>query len=217
MFDNRNRVGAVLGILLVLAGLFFLAGQFLNFDIGRILWPFFVIGFGGLFFVGMLLSGRSSASAPLAIPGSIIVTVGLILLFQTFFNYWEGWSYGWALIVAAVGIGMVISGYWSGQEGMRTRGWGVFRTGIILFLVFGAFFELVLGFSRGRLAAGIVWPLALILVGAYLVVRRLLPGNSSGAVQSSAPTSMPTSAPEPRSEPPASPADSGKDNLPPQS
>jgi len=217
MFENRNRTGAIVGVLLVLAGLFFLAGQFFSFDFGRILWPFFVIGFGGLFFVGMLLSGRSSTSAPLAIPGSIIVTVGLILLFQNFFDYWEGWSYSWALIVAAVGIGMVISGYWSGEEGMRARGWRVVRTGIILFLVFGAFFELVLGFSRGRPVAGIVWPLALILVGAYLVVRRLLPGGNPNRMSGSMSASMPQSMPVPPSEPPASSPDEGKDNLPPQS
>jgi len=179
MIDQRNRSGAVLGVILVGMGVLALFGQFINFDIGHFLWPFLVIAFGGLFFVGMVAGGRSSGG--LAIPGSIIMMIGLILLFQNTFGYWETWSYAWTLILTAVGIGIVIHGYWSGMEDLKRKGWRLVRLGLLFFLIFGAFFELVLGFARGNLAAQILWPLALIGVGLYLFVSRLLFGNHSAS------------------------------------
>ena len=169
MFDNRNRTGAVLGILLVLAGLFFLAGQFFNFDFGRFLWPVFVIGFGGLFFVGMLASGRTSASAPLAIPGSIIGGIGLMMFFQNLFHNWESWSYGWTVILILVGLGIFIMGWYSEDVTQRQSGIRVMKIGAIMFLIFAAFFEMIFNsFALSRF----VFPVVLILLGAYFLLAR---------------------------------------------
>lgn len=172
MVERRNLTSAIIGIFLVLLGVFYLVDQFVNIPLTAYLWPVLVIAFGGMFFVGMVAGGPSSGT--LAIPGSIIVTIGLISLAETIFGHAEGWSYSWALIVASVGAGFIIRGYWTHNEPDRERGWRLVRLGLILFLVFGAFFELVLGFSNNSLAARIFWPLALIGVGVYLFLARIL-------------------------------------------
>lgn len=177
MIASRNRISAVFGAVLILMGILLLVGQFIHVDLGGFLWPFLVIGFGALFFVGMVTGGRESGS--LAIPGSVIVMIGLILLVQNLFGHWEGWAYSWGLILASVGAGLVIRGYWVGDEADRQRGWRLVRLGLVFFLVFGAFFELVIGFAGNDLFSRIFWPSALILVGLYLFVTRIFFANRS--------------------------------------
>jgi hypothetical protein len=171
MFERRNTASALIGLILIGLGIIFLAGQFINIQISSFLWPFAVIAFGGVFFLGMLAGGPSAGG--LAIPGSIIGMTGLILLVQNTFGHWEGWSYDWTLILVSIGIGLVINGYWSHREHSRQAGWRLIRLGTLFFLIFGAFFELVIGFGATSLASRIFWPLAIIAAGAYLFVSRL--------------------------------------------
>jgi hypothetical protein len=161
----------VLGAMLVIIGIIFLVGQFINIDFGAYLWPFFVIGFGALFFVGMVAGGPSTSG--LAIPGSIIVTIGIMLLVQNTFDVWESWAYSWTLIIASVGIGIIIQGLYTKRDDLRRSGWRLVRLGLLLFLIFGAFFELI-AFRQETFLSRIFWPLALIVVGAYLMITRLI-------------------------------------------
>lgn len=172
MNTNRNLASAVFGLILIGLGIIFLVGQFVNIEIGAFLWPFMVIAIGGVFFAAMVAGGPSAGG--LAIPGSIISMVGLILLFQNTFGHWESWSYGWTLILTAVGIGLVIRGYWSKDEASRQSGWRVIRIGAIFFVLFGAFFELIIGFGRHSMISQVAWPLLLIGIGIYLFASRLL-------------------------------------------
>jgi hypothetical protein len=178
MATNRSNVGALVGgSVLIIMGLLTLAGQFFRgFNFWEMIWPFFVIGIGALFFVGMFAGGRSVSG--LAIPGSIITAIGLMLFLQNLFGHWESWAYGWTVIVMAVGVGILIMGWYAGNKEQRESGWGVIRVGAILFIIFGGFFEMIFnsfGFSR------FLFPAALILLGIYLVVGRLsvLPGRSN--------------------------------------
>jgi hypothetical protein len=157
-------------LILVGLGVLFLLEQFLRIDIWAFAWPFIIIAFGGLFFVGMVTGGKSAGG--LAIPGSIISMIGLILLYQNTSGYWETWAYAWTLIITAVGIGMFIMGVWSGQEGARRAGVSVAGVGVVLFLVFGAFFELGASFLGLRRTSGLLWPLMLIAAGLYLLISR---------------------------------------------
>ncbi len=168
MNENRLQISAVFGFILVALGALLLAGQFLTIDFGPNLWPFAIIGGGALFFVVMFISGPDAGG--LAIPGSMITMTGLVLLVQNTFNRYETWAYCWALVMMAMGAGVVIRSYWSHLDSVRAWGLNTIRLGLVLFLFTGAFFE---GFVfRHSLLTGMVWPLVLILVGGYLLVSR---------------------------------------------
>jgi hypothetical protein len=168
---KRNTGSIVAGSLLILFGLLALFGQlFRGFDFWGKLWPFIIIGFGLMFFVGMLLGGKSVSG--LAIPGSIITMSGLMMLVQNLTGYWESWSYSWTVILISVGLGIFIMGLYNGNEGSRQAGLRVMKVGLILLIVFGAFFELIFSASQPFGLRQILFPAALILLGIYLVVDR---------------------------------------------
>ena len=166
MQTNRSNAGALIGGAIMIAfGLLALAGQvFQSVDWG-FLWPFTVIGFGALFFVAMLAGGKQTAA--FAIPGSIIGGIGLVLLFQNITRHWESMSYFWTLIIMFVGVGLYIMGLYGGDENQKQSGLRVMKVGFVLFVIFGAFFEMI--FSSFD---NIVFPLLLIILGAYLVLSR---------------------------------------------
>lgn len=178
MSSKRNTGSLVGGSLLIIFGLLALFGKiFQNFDFWGTFWPFFVIGVGVLFFVGMFAGGRSVSG--LAIPGSIITTIGLMLFFQNITGHWESWSYGWTVILMSVGLGIFIMGLWGQNATQRAAGLRVLRIGLIMFVIFGAFFELIFTSGMPFGLRSIVFPVALILLGLYLVLSRsgLLPGR----------------------------------------
>lgn len=168
--DKRNIGNVVLALILIGMGILFLIGQFLRINFWAVSWPFFIIVPGLLFFVGMVLGGKNLGA--LAIPGSIITTVGLILLYQNLFHQWQSWAYAWALIFpTSVGLGLVIQGVWDGNPRALRDGRNMLKVGLIMFAIAGVFFELVIGiggFPFGRY----VWPVLLILLGVYLLLQR---------------------------------------------
>lgn len=166
----EGGAGLVFGSILLSLGMLFLVGQLLGIGPGRILWPFFIIVPGLAFFVGMVAGGRGAGG--LAIPGSIVTTVGLLLLYQNAIGHWVSWAYGWALVPMAVGIGLMIHGSWSDSRVLRESGRRVATIGVVLFLVFGAFFELVLNVSGYWRFGQWLWPVLLIAVGVFLLLRR---------------------------------------------
>jgi hypothetical protein len=167
--ESRNRnIGSLIGGALLLAfGALALLGQLVDLDFWGTFWPFIIVGFGAMFFVVMLAGGRSVSG--LAIPGSIFTAIGLMMFVQNLTDHWESWSYGWTVIILAVGAGIFIMGAWSGQASQRQAGLGVMRVGLVLFIIFGAFFEMI--FNSSDLAQ-LVFPVALILLGGYLLVTR---------------------------------------------
>jgi hypothetical protein len=166
MQNNRSNIGALIGgAVLIAVGLLSLAGQvFDSLDWG-FLWPFIVIGIGALFFVAMFAGGKQTAA--FAIPGSIIGGIGLILLFQNITGHWESMSYFWTLILASVGVGIYIMGLYSGDETQKQSGLKVMKIGLVMFVIFGVFFEMI--FSS---FTNIIFPVLLIILGGYLVLTR---------------------------------------------
>jgi MFS family permease len=166
MQTNRSNVGALIGgSLLIGFGLLSLMGNiFRGFNWG-FFWPFIIIAGGALFFIAMFASGKSGAA--FAVPGSIISGVGLVLLFQNITDHWESMSYFWTVILMFVGLGIYLMGWYGEEEAQKQAGARVMKIGFILFIIFGAFFEMIFS-SFGNL----VFPVALILLGAYLVLTR---------------------------------------------
>jgi hypothetical protein len=194
--QRRDHTGsAVAGVILIGLGLFFLMVRTFDFLFGQLPWPWLIVGVGGLLFVGMLLGGRTAAG--LAIPASIVTAVGAILLYQSVTGHWESWAYAWALILTSVGAGVFLTGVWSGNPEPRRSGWNLAKVGLMLFILFGAFFELVVfGFGRQDLRQ-VAFPALLIVLGLYLVVRRLGPG-AARASSASPPASPGPSTDTPR-------------------
>jgi hypothetical protein len=183
MSSQRNVGSLVGGGLLIIFGLLALVGQlFRGFNFWNTFWPFFIIGFGLLFFVGMFAGGRSVSG--LAIPGTIVTTIGLMLFYQNLTGHWESWSYGWTVILMAVGLGIFITGAWGQNPSQRAAGLRVLRIGLVMFVIFGAFFELIFTSGMPFGLRSIIFPAALILLGLYLILTRsgLLPGRSKDAV-----------------------------------
>jgi hypothetical protein len=176
MSSQRNAGTLVVGTLLIVFGVLSLAGQF--FRGGHFwgtFWPFIIIGLGAMFFVGMFAGGKSVSG--LAIPASIITTIGLMLFYQNLTGHWESWSYGWTVIIISVGLGIFIMGAYGGDEGQRKSGLGLMRVGLILFILFGGFFELIFSAGERFGLRQLVFPVALILLGLYLVFTRLRPSQ----------------------------------------
>jgi hypothetical protein len=142
-----------------------LAGQVFRLVDWGLIWPFAVIGFGALFFVAMFAGGKQAAA--FAIPGSIVGGIGLILLFQNITGHWESMSYFWTLIILLVGLGIYLMGWYGENPSQKASGWRLMKVGLILFIIFGTFFEMI--FSSFN---NVVFPVLLILLGAYLVLSR---------------------------------------------
>jgi hypothetical protein len=166
MQTNRSNVGALLGgALLIACGLLTLASQtFHNVDWG-LLGTLTIIGFGALLFVLMFASGKSAAV--LAIPGSIVGGVGLVLLIQNITHHWQSMAYFWTLIILFVGVGIYLMGWYSGDANQKRSGVNTMKVGVILFVIFGALFEMI--FSSFN---NILFPFLLILLGVYLIISR---------------------------------------------
>lgn len=170
--ENKSNAPLVGGTLLIAFGLLALLSQIFRgtLDWGN-LWPIVIIIFGCLFFAGMFLGGRHVSG--LAIPGTIITGIGLMLLVQSYTGYWESWAYSWTLIVLFVGLGIFLAGWYGSDEGQRGAGMNVMKIGFILFVIFGAFFEMIFSADRTLGARGLLFPALLILLGLYLVLSRL--------------------------------------------
>lgn len=161
----QRRSGMAIGIILILLGLWFLADQlfpqlnrWLNVDFS---WPLFVVGAGVVFFLFALFAGVPD----LAIPACIIGGIGGLLYWQNATGNWESWAYAWALIPGFAGVGVLLKGLLGGHPRQSFReGSGMIVTSLILFLIFGSF----LG---GPNLLGDYWPVLLILLGAWLLVR----------------------------------------------
>lgn len=166
MQTNRTNVGALIGgALLIGVGLLSLMGNiFRGFNWG-FLWPFIIIAGGALFFLAMFATGKSGAA--FAVPGSIIGGIGLVLLFQNITDHWESMSYFWTVILMFVGLGIYLMGWYGEEESQKQSGARVMKIGFILFIIFGTFFEMIFS-SFGNM----IFPVLLILLGAYLVLTR---------------------------------------------
>jgi hypothetical protein len=173
MNEARARDGGAVavGSVLVVLGLAFLAGEIGGVRFGEWLWPFLIIAPGLGFFVGMILGGPKAGA--LAIPGAVITSVGVLLLFQNTFGYFASWAYAWALIVVAVGFGLVMNGVWSNRPGLLHSGWRLAGIGLILFAVGFFFFEWIINLGGlDRLLGGrFLPPLLLIGLGVLALMR----------------------------------------------
>lgn len=179
MDRSRNLGSLIAGSILILLGILFLVGRLFNLVGWGEIWPLIVITAGASFFVGVFFGGKSFSA--LAIPGSIVMTVGVILLVINLTGHWVAWAYAWALIISAIGVGLFINSHWSEQPELKKRGLEALRGGLALFLTLGIIMEFIfsiIGISNwGNL---FYWAILVGIVGVVQLVSRLLRSDRTG-------------------------------------
>lgn len=167
-----NQTARMIGALaLIVIGGVFLAGNFFNFSFNfwNIGWPLFVL-VPGLAFLFFAITGDKNAVG-LVYPGTIVTGTGAILFYQNVTDNWESWAYVWTLYPLFVGVALAYEGYRRNNTHNIDTGRNMIMGGFIGFLIFGAFFELMIFNDNDRLL-NIGLPLVLIGVGAYLLLNR---------------------------------------------
>lgn len=171
---RESRLAKILlgSFLIIIGGAFLLASLF-NVQIGIYIWPFFMI-IPGLFLIGYAMANETNGE-PSVIIGSILTAVGTLLFLQTIFGFWASWAYMWALVApTAVGLGLWLWGIRFNRDESIKSGKDLTKIGIVLFVVFGIFFELIIGISGFGLSR-FFWPLLIIGIGLWILVQNFRP------------------------------------------
>ena len=165
--SRQSRSNLVVGLLLVLIGALIRASRFvpglknwLELDYA---WPLVIVAAGVFLFLLGLLTGAPG----LSVPACIVSGIGGILYWQNATGDWASWAYLWTLIPGFAGIGIIISGFLSGEWRSSLReGINTILTSIFLFVIFWLF----LG---GSAISWEYWPVLLIIFGLWILVRQL--------------------------------------------
>ncbi len=169
---KRNAPLIVYGVFLVALGILLFAFQLWDINLVSFGWPLFVIIPGLFFFVGMLAGGKQAGLGYLAVPGSIITTVGALLAYQNITGDWQSWSYMWAFAApGAVGLGLIIAGTREGEPGVRRTGAWLLGLGLLFALVGEWIFVRILGVGGAGFGPAVesVLPVGLVLAGLFVV------------------------------------------------
>jgi hypothetical protein len=167
----NNQAALVAGIVLVIVGAVVLVSRIADVTLGPDAWPLWIIVPG----VAMLVASfaiPARGGLGLAIPGSIVTMVGLILWVQSTYDAYATWAYAWALVApTAPGIGMMLYGLARGDRELAGDGARTTAVGLALFAGFALFFEGVLGLSGEPIAnLDEILPYGLIGLGILLVI-----------------------------------------------
>lgn len=170
------------GLLLVAIGALLLLSEVTGAHGWGISWPLFVVMPGVLLLTVALFGGE--AASPLAVPGSVVTAVGLILLWQAGSGYYESWAYSWLLLPAAAGAGRALQGMARGQQSVVRAGLMASGVGLAAFVAAWPLYELVLKRIASITAFvwpqwGIAWPCYIILVGVLLAAAMLAGGRGA--------------------------------------
>ena len=109
----------------------------------------------------------------MVIGGTVVTTVGLVLLYQDQTGRWETWAYAWALVgPAASGLGLVLWGVRSADPVAIRNGTWTLLGGLAIFVVGFLFFEGVIGIGGEPLGLP-EWllPVVVIAIGVVVLAR----------------------------------------------
>ncbi|WP_027091103.1 hypothetical protein [Cohnella thermotolerans] len=155
-----NKQSAAVGILILAAGLVILLGKLGVFAfIGAVFWPLFILIPGVLLHV-LYFGGMLPAIS--LVPAGILTVVSVLLLIGNWFD-WSAMKYLWPFFLLAVSVGLY-EYYIFGQ--VRSRGLWLASIGLAALSV--VLFILTLLWTWGIY----IIALALIVLGAWLVIRR---------------------------------------------
>ena len=184
---GRER-GAVAGVVLVIAGGLVLAARQAGVELGNLVddggWPLFVI-VPGVALLAAAFVPKPPDGLGFAVAGSVVTTVGLLLLYQETTENWESWAYAWALIPMAAGIGISGYGLLTGHRDIAGTGMRLAAVAGVLFLVGAWYFNAIFETGRTPIDIAAWWPVVVIGIGALVLGRAVLmpaaPSRTSSA------------------------------------
>lgn len=183
---GSNMIGTLAGTLLILLGIAFLMVRLLisifDFDLGHYTWPLFIIVPGVLMFIAAFMLERR-AGVPLAMFGGMVAATGVILMIQNIFDLYATWAYAWALIApTSIGLSKLLYGMARGLGDEIKSGLAMAGIGVVIFVVIGAFFELVIDLNGlGLNVSWLCWPTLLIGCGIITLIVNLIPRRNSSS------------------------------------
>ncbi len=169
--STDRRGGLIVGAILVLLGLFFLAlnvGTWflaqmgIHLDLWR-LWPLTFVVAAVAFYAAIVIGWENREGLRwLAVPGTIFLANGLIFLYTSLSGHWGAWSYLWTLEPLAVGAGLYLaSSLGRCDRGAETAAAILSGISLVGFVLFGS----LLGTGYVRIVA----PLGLIVLGLLIL------------------------------------------------
>ena len=181
---SETRRLLALGAVLIVVGLAAVVARTVDLDlsglIGEQTWPLLVV-VPGLVLLGLAFVRTPPDGVGLAIAGSIVTTVGTILLVQANTENWASWAYVWALIPGAAGLGMAAYGLLTRTGELVDKGvWMVVIAGV-LYIVGWWYFEGLFSTGEQPVDLGTWWPVVMIGAGAVIAIRALFAARRGSA------------------------------------
>ncbi len=164
---KRSTLSLILGLVLIGIGTLYLAGRWSGLLPLGLLWPVILL-ISGLACWVIFAAGGSNAG-PLAIAASLLTVIGLVQLYEQLTGDGSTWSYSWALVIAALGVGLALNGARKQRPALSQIGHALLRQGIFLFILFGLLSSLL--WNDPQSGYGLFGLLAT-LYGLYLLIRR---------------------------------------------
>jgi hypothetical protein len=154
---------AIIGI-----GVVLLVVNIFHLDLMAFLWPGFVItpGLALMWPTYNSTQDRQSSFSFLAVPGAIVLTVGLLLFVMNMADHFEAWAYSWTLVFAAVGGALMYIKRFDLTSTVHESGHKFVRTMIVLFMGLAVFFEFIVFENFTPLL-----PFVLIGFGVFMLVK----------------------------------------------
>ena len=171
--DSSRKASLGFGVLLIAFGvILFLFSLIPGEWVGQT-WPAIFFLIAACFFLPVFLWPDSRHGlAALYIPGSVFLSLGLIFTYATLTQDWVVWAYGWLLIVAGAGLGLLLASV-VGKWGKKSFWVGLWMLAISTGL-FGLFATLF-----GGPVIKIIGAVLVILIGIFFLLRAVrLPQSS---------------------------------------
>jgi hypothetical protein len=182
------------GIPVLVTGLLlFLTSVTGNWSLWAVLWPIEVLAVAFSF----VLAAIFMRNAWMMVPASIVGINGLVFQFCALTGLWYTWAVLWTVELLAVGLPLLLIGAFQKKEGVKLAG-------IILCalsgIAFAAASSLIITVNR---TVGMIGPLLLLGLGAYLIALPLRKNNVPPTVQVAGPAESPEPQPAPDEDQPA--------------
>jgi hypothetical protein len=175
--EKRTRTTLVLGILLILAGVYFVlvnvVPEFANLINITFSWPVIIMIVGA----GLLVLGLLTGAPDMAVPAFIVAGIGGILYYQNLTGDWGSWAYLWTLIPGFSGLGTLVAWLLGARARHSIRSsLDAIGTSLVLFVIFGAIFGLFANL-------GPYWPVLLIVAGVLVGARALIKDRAKNTIE----------------------------------